>query len=84
MEGGSWLSLGVGGGQSAASGPHTRVQAGFWHGARHSISAPLNCKRMPRNDEGELHSSSASPRGWHSRAGPPPCDASAPPRDGDS
>lgn len=76
MEGGSWLSLGTGG--SAASGPRTQVQAGFWHGARHSISAPLNCKRMPRNDEEELHSSSARPRGWHSRAGPAPHDTPAP------
>lgn len=53
-------------------GSAARVQAGSWHRARRGISAPLNCKRLPRNDEGELRSSSARPRGWQGTAGPPP------------
>lgn len=51
---------GHGAGDQLQVAPESEQQAGSWHQARQSISAPLNCKRLPRNDDGEWPSQEAS------------------------
>lgn len=54
------LFPGHGVGDQLQVAPESEQQAGRWQQARQSISAPLNCKRLPRNDDGERPSQESS------------------------
>lgn len=54
------LFPGHGVGDQLQVAPESEKQAGSWHQARQSISAPLKCRRLPRNDDGERPSQEAS------------------------